>query len=71
MPCTHLQQLYALCEQHGLKLSSSEVIRLVCPNCGLEDSCPDNLLAEYDKRHGEQQQNGMTGANSQGADSVR
>lgn len=71
VPCMHLQQLYALCEQHGLKLSSSEVIRLVCPSCGLEDCCPDNLLAEYEQRHGEERQNGMSGANSHGPEGVK
>ncbi|GAB4129612.1 hypothetical protein [Thermopirellula anaerolimosa] len=71
MPCTHLQQLYALCEQHGLKLSSSEVIRLVCPKCGLEDRCPDNLLSEYEQRHGRDVQDHATGANPAESESVR
>ncbi|NMC20271.1 MAG: hypothetical protein GYA33_07590 [Thermogutta sp.] len=71
MPCTHLQQLYALCEQHGLKMSSSDVIRLVCPTCGLEDRCPDNLLAEYEQRHGEERQNEATGANPHGPEGVK
>ncbi|GEM_PF-2805738 len=63
MPCPHLQQLYTLCEKHGLKLSSSEVIRVVCPICGLEDRCPDNLLCEYEHRHGTETRGETSSAN--------
>lgn len=51
MPCKHLKALYELCETHGLKLSSSDLIRIMCPECGTEEVCPSVLWEEYEKRH--------------------
>ncbi|MBX7167396.1 MAG: hypothetical protein K1X74_13790 [Pirellulales bacterium] len=51
MTCEHLKQLYRVCQQHDLKLSSSDLIRLVCPHCGVEDVCPSVLTQEFDARH--------------------
>lgn len=50
MPCEHLKQLYALCNEHELQLSSSDVIRIVCPHCQVEETCPSVHLAEYESR---------------------
>ena len=30
MVCTHLKQLYDLCETHQLKMAGSDLIRIVC-----------------------------------------
>jgi len=27
------------------------MVRIVCPQCGLEEVCPSVYTAEYDKRH--------------------
>ncbi len=54
MPCRHLHELYEICSTHNLKLSSSDLIRIVCPACGVADECPSVLLAEYDSRHPEE-----------------
>jgi len=51
MPCKHLKALYELCETHGLKMSSSDLIRIMCPECGTEEVCPSVLWEEYEKRH--------------------
>lgn len=51
MPCTHLRQLYEVCQSHNLKLSSSDLIRIVCPTCGVEDVCPSILTEEFERRH--------------------
>ena len=51
MPCRHLHELYEICSQHNLKLSSSDLIRIVCPSCGVIEQCPSVLLEEYDSRH--------------------
>jgi hypothetical protein len=48
MTCIHLQQLYKLCQQHDLKLSGSDLIHVVCNQCGAHDVCPSTLMAEYD-----------------------
>jgi len=55
MSCKHLQELYEICQRHQLKLSSSDLIRIVCPLCGVEEVCPDALCEEYDARHHDEQ----------------
>ncbi|NLX94990.1 MAG: hypothetical protein GXY83_02315 [Rhodopirellula sp.] len=51
MTCKHLKDLYQICESHNLKLSSSELIRLVCRQCGVDEVCPSVLTEEYESRH--------------------
>ena len=51
MPCRHLRTLYEICSQHHLKLSSSDLIRIVCPACGVTDECPSVLCEEYETQH--------------------
>jgi hypothetical protein len=48
MTCVHLRQLYKLCEDHDLKLSGSDLIRVVCNQCGEQEVCPSTLASEYD-----------------------
>ncbi len=48
MTCVHLQKLYKLCEDHDLKLSGSDLIRIVCNQCGEQEVCPSVLTSEYD-----------------------
>jgi len=48
MTCVHLQQLYNLCQEHDLKLGSSDLVRLVCRQCGAQEVCPSVLMDEYD-----------------------
>ncbi len=50
MPCEHLKQLYELCDKHELQLSSSELIRIMCPHCEVEEVCPSVYLTEYEAR---------------------
>ncbi|NLS96199.1 MAG: hypothetical protein GXX96_29010 [Planctomycetaceae bacterium] len=51
MPCKHLHELIEMCERNHLKLSSSDLIRMVCPSCGVEEECPSTLYDEYDATH--------------------
>jgi hypothetical protein len=53
MTCKHLKELFALCETHHLKLSSADLIHIVCPQCGVEEVCPSVLNEEYESRHHE------------------
>ncbi len=53
MPCKHLKELYAICRSHNLKLSSSDLIRIVCRECGIEEVCPSVLCEQYEAKHGE------------------
>ncbi len=50
MTCVHLQQLYKLCQQYDLKLGGSDLIHIVCRQCGAHDVCPSTLMDEYDAR---------------------
>ena len=54
MTCVHLRQLYRLCEQHELKLGSSDLIRVVCQQCGEHEVCPSTLTDEYDALQSQQ-----------------
>jgi hypothetical protein len=51
MSCRHLRDLFAVCGQHNLKLSSSDLIRIVCPACGISEECPSMLCDKYEGRH--------------------
>jgi predicted RNA-binding Zn-ribbon protein involved in translation (DUF1610 family) len=53
MTCKHLTQLYDYCQTHNLKLSSTDLIRIVCPQCGVEEVCPSVLSDEYESKHHE------------------
>jgi hypothetical protein len=53
MTCKHLTQLYDYCQTHNLKLSSTDLIRIVCPQCGVEEVCPSVLSEEYESKHHE------------------
>lgn len=51
MGCKHLHELYEICQTHNLKLSSTDLIRIVCPTCGVEEECPSMLCDEYETKH--------------------
>ncbi|QEG35939.1 hypothetical protein [Bythopirellula goksoeyrii] len=54
MACVHLQQLYKLCQQQHLKLGGSDLIRVVCHQCGEQEVCPSTLVEEYDSKQSRQ-----------------
>jgi hypothetical protein len=51
MACVHLQKLYALCQEHELRfhVASSDLVRIVCRECGSQDVCPSNLTESDDE----------------------
>lgn len=49
MPCSHQTKLYRLMEQTGVKLASSDVIRITCHECGEVEVCPSVHLDEYER----------------------
>lgn len=55
MICTHLKELYQLCESNQLRLGGSDLIRIVCRQCNQEETCPSMLMDAYDEN--ERQQN--------------
>lgn len=44
MPCVHLTQLIQLCEHSNIRLSSSDLIHIVCKQCEKQEVCPSALL---------------------------
>jgi hypothetical protein len=50
MPCVHLRELYSVCQSHDLKLTSGDLIRIVCPQCGVVETCPSVYALEYDAK---------------------
>ena len=50
MTCVHLQQLFKLCRDQRLTLGGSDLIRVVCHQCGLQEVCPSTLMDEYDAK---------------------
>ena len=52
MTCVHLQKLYDLCQRHELRiqLSGSDLMRIVCRECGAHDVCPSVMTEEFDAR---------------------
>lgn len=51
MTCKHLKALYETCREHHLRFSSSDLIRIMCPECDVEEVCPSVLCDEYTDRH--------------------
>ena len=60
MTCVHLQQLYKLCQDQELKLSGTDLIRVVCTKCGVQEVCPSTLMDEYDAKHPEEDEAAST-----------
>lgn len=44
MACVHIRELYQLCHQEGLRVSSSDLIHFVCPKCGVKEVCPSTMV---------------------------
>ena len=68
MTCKHLKQLYDYCQTNNLKLSSTDLIRIVCPQCGVEEVCPSMLSEEYEAKHHEPAGEEMGGEGQGGKD---
>ncbi len=47
MACVHLQELFQLCEKHDMRVSSSDLVRIVCHECNSEEVCP-SAITSYD-----------------------
>ncbi len=49
MTCVHLRKLYQLCQDNHLKLSGTDLIHIICEECGEKEVCPSVLTDEYDE----------------------
>ncbi|QDU92748.1 hypothetical protein [Lignipirellula cremea] len=50
MSCVHLKKLYQLCQENQLRLSSSDLIHIVCTQCEKEEVCPSILSEVYEAK---------------------
>lgn len=48
MVCSHLKELYQLCESSQLRIASSDLVRITCKQCNEVETCPSVLMDEYD-----------------------
>ena len=53
MTCEHLRKLYQLCQSQELKISSADVVRIVCKQCQEVEVCPSMMTDEYNARQSE------------------
>ena len=48
MVCSHLKELYQLCESNQIRIGSSDLVRIICKQCEKTETCPSVLMDEYD-----------------------
>ena len=44
MACVHLRRLYQLCQENEVRLSGTDLVRIVCHQCGVQEVCPSVLM---------------------------
>ena len=64
MTCVHLRKLYQLCQEEDLRLGGSDLIRIVCQQCGVQDECPSLLLDEFESKLSSEEVPPATGGTS-------
>ena len=50
MTCVHLKELYQLCQEKNLRFSGSDLVHIVCQECGEQEVCPSVLTDEYEAK---------------------
>lgn len=60
MVCTHLKELYQLCEKNQLRIAAPDLVHIVCKQCEQEETCPSTLMDEYDARFPETEEKIVT-----------
>jgi hypothetical protein len=40
MTCNHLKEIDRACQDHGLVLGRTDLVRLICTECGDQEVCP-------------------------------
>lgn len=61
MSCVHLRRLYQLCEDEDIKLAGTDLLHIVCTQCGVKETCPDVLMDEYDSDKPDQSTGAING----------
>jgi hypothetical protein len=47
MSCVHLKKLYELCSKEEIKISASDLVRIVCTQCNEHEVCPTMLMENF------------------------
>jgi len=68
MVCTHLKELYQLCEKNQLKIGGSDLIHIVCKQCDQEETCPSTLMDEYDSKQTDEDDDALTKKDAEHSD---
>ncbi len=55
MSCVHLRRLYQLCEDEDIKLAGSDLLHIVCTQCGVKETCPSMFMDEFEPDDEEEQ----------------
>jgi hypothetical protein len=42
MTCVHLKEINRVCNDNGVHVSQSDLVRIVCKECGDHEVCPSN-----------------------------
>lgn len=53
MSCAHLKKLFDMCLQEDIKIGGTDLVRIVCNQCGAEEVCPTMLMEQYEELHAE------------------
>jgi hypothetical protein len=46
MSCVHLKEINRVCNDHGVHVSQSDLVRIVCKECGDHEVCPSNPVQD-------------------------
>jgi len=57
MSCAHLKKLFDMCRQEDIKIGGTDVVRIVCNQCGAEEVCPTMMMEQYEALHEGQSDN--------------
>ena len=50
MSCVHLKKLYKFCQDENVKIGGTDLIRIVCEQCGVQDECPSILIEHFEAK---------------------
>ncbi len=53
MSCAHLKKLFDMCLQEDIKIGGTDLVRIVCNQCGAEEVCPTMLMEQYEELRAE------------------
>lgn len=46
MICVHLKEIDRLCHNYKVEISRTDMVRMVCTECGEHEVCPSNVMPD-------------------------